>query len=128
MDRKHTPNSLCESQAGILAIKHGINVNVIPKWLRLYRDQPATPSPAFVPLKAAPKRPAEASVIIKLPMAGQLITVKWPASDSEDCAQFIRIVARWRSLLSPVFSVARVYANLRQNGERLCDYSAHILI
>ncbi|MBK3431600.1 MULTISPECIES: hypothetical protein [Pseudomonas] len=40
------------------------------------------------------KRPAEASTIIELPMAGQLITVKWPTSDPEGCAQFIRAVAQ----------------------------------
>jgi transposase-like protein len=57
-----------------VAISHGINANVIRKWLPLYRDQSATPSlPAFVPLKAAPKRPTEMSVTIELPMAGQLI-------------------------------------------------------
>jgi transposase-like protein len=78
-----------------VAISHGINANVIRKWLPLYRDQSATPSlPAFVPLKAAPKRPVEASVIIELPMAGQVITVKWPTSDPEGCAQFIRAVAQ----------------------------------
>lgn len=54
----------------------------------------ATSLPAFVPLKAAPKRPAEASVIIELPMAGQVITVKRPTSDPEDCAQFIGAVAQ----------------------------------
>ncbi|WMY87543.1 transposase [Pseudomonas shirazica] len=78
-----------------VAISHGINANVIRKWLPLYRDQSATtPLPAFVPLKAAPKRPAEASVIIELTMAGQVITVKWPTSDPEGCAQFIRAVAQ----------------------------------
>jgi len=78
-----------------VAISHGINANVIRKWLPLYRDQPAATSlPEFVPLKAAPKRPAEASVIIELPMADQVITVKWPTSDPEGCAQFIRAVAQ----------------------------------
>ncbi|HHG4687907.1 TPA: hypothetical protein ACVFGO_005977, partial [Pseudomonas aeruginosa] len=69
--------------------------NVIRKWMPLYRDQPAAASlPAFVPLKAAPKRPTEAPVIIELPMAGQVITVKWPTSDPEGCARFIRAVTR----------------------------------
>lgn len=78
-----------------VAISHGINANVIRKWLPLYRDQSATTLlPAFVPLKAAAKRPAETSVIIELPMAGQVITVKWPTSDPEGCAQFIRAVAQ----------------------------------
>lgn len=59
-----------------VAISHGINANVIRKWIPLYRDQPAaTPLPAFVPLKAAPKRPVEAAVIIELPIAGQVIIV-----------------------------------------------------
>lgn len=44
-----------------VAISHGINANVIRKWMRLYRDQfAATSLPAFGPLKAAPKRAAEA--------------------------------------------------------------------
>jgi len=78
-----------------VAISHGINANVIRKWLPLYRDQPAAASlPAFVLLKAAPKRSVETSVLIELPMAGQVITVKWPASDPEGCAQFIRAVAQ----------------------------------
>ncbi|HCF2626388.1 IS66-like element accessory protein TnpA [Pseudomonas aeruginosa] len=78
-----------------VAISHGINANVIRKWMPLYRDQPAAASlPAFVPLKAAPKRPTEAPVIIELPMAGQVITVKWPTSDPEGCARFIRAVTR----------------------------------
>ena len=78
-----------------VAISHGTNANVIRKWMPLYRDQPAATSlPAFVPLKAVPKRPAEASVIIELPMAGQVITVKWPTSDPEGCAQFIRAVVQ----------------------------------
>ncbi|MBH3373587.1 IS66-like element accessory protein TnpA [Pseudomonas juntendi] len=78
-----------------VAISHGINANVIPKWMPLYRDQPAAASlPAFVPLKAAPKRPSEMSATIELSMAGQVITVKWPVSDPEGCAHFIRAVAR----------------------------------
>ena len=78
-----------------VAISHGINANVIRKWLPLYRDQPAAASlPAFVPLKAAPKRSVEASVIIELPMAGKVITVKWPISDPEGCAHFIRAFAQ----------------------------------
>jgi transposase-like protein len=42
-----------------VAISHGMNANVILKWLPFYRDKPVTWLPAFVPLKAAPKRPSE---------------------------------------------------------------------
>ena len=73
-----------------VAIRHGINANVIRKWLPLYRDQPPATLPAFVPVRATPKRTAEASVIIELPLGEQSVTVKWPASDPEDGARFVR--------------------------------------
>ena len=76
-----------------VAIRHGINANVIRKWLPLYRDQPPATLPAFVPVRATPKRTAEASVIIELPLGEQSITVKWPASDPEGCARFVRGLA-----------------------------------
>ena len=34
-----------------VAIHHGINANVIRKWLPIYRDQSPTTLPAFVPVK-----------------------------------------------------------------------------
>ena len=73
-----------------VAIRHGINANVIRKWLPLYRDQLPAALPAFVPVRAAPKRSTEASVMIGLPLGEQAITVKWPASDPEGCARFVR--------------------------------------
>ena len=73
-----------------VAIRHGINANVIRKWLPLYRDQLPAALPAFVPVRAAPKRSTEASVMIELPLGEQAITVKWPASDPEGCARFLR--------------------------------------
>ena len=77
-----------------VAICHGINANVIRKWLPLYRDQPPATLPAFVPVRATPKRTAEASVIIELPLGEQSVTVKWPASDPEGCARFVRGLAQ----------------------------------
>ncbi|MBO3067794.1 IS66-like element accessory protein TnpA, partial [Pseudomonas aeruginosa] len=54
-----------------VAIRHGINANVIRKWLPLYRDQLPAALPAFVPLRATPKRPTAASVIIELSLGGK---------------------------------------------------------
>ncbi|MFC3940947.1 IS66 family insertion sequence hypothetical protein [Pseudomonas gingeri NCPPB 3146 = LMG 5327] len=73
-----------------VAISHGINANVIRKWLPLYRDQPPATLPAFVPVKIAPKRPTETSAIVELICGEQTITVKWPSSDPMGCAQFVR--------------------------------------
>ncbi|MGX4729733.1 IS66-like element accessory protein TnpA [Pseudomonas corrugata] len=73
-----------------VAISHGINANVIRKWLPLYRDQPPAAFPAFVLLRATPKWQTEALTIIELPLGEQSITVKWPVSDPESCARFVR--------------------------------------
>ncbi|WP_223481246.1 MULTISPECIES: IS66-like element accessory protein TnpA [unclassified Pseudomonas] len=77
-----------------VAIAHGINANVIRKWLPLYRDQSTSKLPAFIPLKSSPKRPTEGLALIELPLGEQSITVKWPTSDPEGCARFIREHAR----------------------------------
>lgn len=46
--------------------------------------------PAFVPIKSVPKLVTEEMVIISLSMDDKSITVKWPATDSDGCARFIR--------------------------------------
>ena len=76
-----------------VAISHGINANVIRKWLPLHRDEPHATLLAFVPIKVAPTRATELSVIIELPFGEQTITVKWPSSDPEGCARFVRGLA-----------------------------------
>ena len=76
-----------------VAISHGINANVIRKWLPLYRDQPPATLPAFIPVKVSPKKQAELSVIIELPFGEQTITVKWPSADPDGCARFVRGLA-----------------------------------
>ncbi|WP_420916400.1 transposase [Pseudomonas fragi] len=76
-----------------VAISHGINANVIRKWLSLYRDHSPAALPAFVPLGATPKRQTEALAIIELLLGEQSITVKWPTSDPDGCARFVRGLA-----------------------------------
>ena len=76
-----------------VAIGHGINANVIRKWLPLYRDQPPATLPAFIPVKVSPKKQVELSVIIELPFGEQTITVKWPTADPDGCARFVRGLA-----------------------------------
>lgn len=73
-----------------VAISHGINANVIRKWLPLYRDQLPAALPAFVPLRATPKQQTQGLAIIELLLGEQLITVKWPTTDPEGCARFVR--------------------------------------
>lgn len=76
------------------AISHDINTNVIRKWMLLHRNQPTASLPAFITPKASPKQPTEASLIIELTIARQVISVKWSTLDPEGCAQFIRAAAQ----------------------------------
>ncbi|MCP1489706.1 transposase-like protein [Pseudomonas fluorescens] len=77
-----------------IAMRHGINANVVRRWIPLYRDQQAVALPAFIPLKVEPKRKTEALAIIECPLGQQMLTVKWPTSDPEGCARFIRGLAQ----------------------------------
>ena len=45
-----------------VAIHHGINANVIRKWLPMFRDQTPATLPAFVPVQFAHKRATEETV------------------------------------------------------------------
>ncbi|WP_122669946.1 transposase [Pseudomonas viridiflava] len=64
-----------------VAISHGINANVIRKWLPIYGDKPVAPLPAFVRLQPMPKRHADEAVVIELPLGEKSITIKWPISE-----------------------------------------------
>ena len=61
-----------------VAISHGINANVIRKWLPIYRDKPVAPLPAFVPLQPIPKRQADEAVVIALSLGCLLYTSPRP--------------------------------------------------
>lgn len=79
-----------------IAMSHGINPNVVRRWIPLFRDQRILALPAFVPVRVAPTEPKpkdHASAVIELLAGKQLVTVKWPTSDPEGCARFIRGLA-----------------------------------
>src|SRR5471030_1402838 len=77
-----------------ITMTHGINANVVRRWIPLYRDPQAVARPAFIPLKVEPKRKTEALAIIELPLDQQMFTVKWSTSDPEGGARFIRGLAQ----------------------------------
>ncbi len=49
-----------------LALRLGINTNVIRDWLPIYSDQTEALLPAFIPLQTMPRRHAEETVVIAL--------------------------------------------------------------
>ena len=75
-----------------VALLHGINANLVRKWIQLYRDRKPVSLPAFVPLKmeAAPVSPSQGMVSIEIPIGPQTLRMSWPISDPEGCARFVR--------------------------------------
>ena len=75
-----------------VALSHGINANLVRKWIPLYRDADSENLPAFMPLKLEPcvhDRP-EPSIRIDVPSEHGSLVVNWPVNDPEGCARFVR--------------------------------------
>ncbi|MBZ9785824.1 transposase [Pseudomonas sp. REP124] len=79
-----------------VALRHGINANLVRKWIPVYRDGQPPALPAFVPMKLESlKQPGQQQpVSIEIPFGQQKLTVKWPSSDPDGCARFIRELAQ----------------------------------
>lgn len=69
---------------------HDINANVIREWMPLFREQPASALPASLPTRATAKHTTCHAVSIELIFGEHIMILKWPASDPEGCARFIR--------------------------------------
>ena len=78
-----------------VALRHGINANLVRKWIPAYRDRQPPALPAFVPMNLGPRTQSDQqmSVSIEIPFRQQNLTVKWPSSDPDGCARFIRELA-----------------------------------
>lgn len=71
-----------------VALSHGINANLLHKWIRLARARcPSTPT--FLPVMAAPA-PAARSIEIRLQRGEVQATVLWPTSGVPACAAWLR--------------------------------------
>lgn len=75
-----------------VALRHGINANLVRKWISIYRDRQVPALPAFVPLEleTAVATPARQDVArIDISSGQRTVTVNWPISDPDGCARFI---------------------------------------
>ena len=85
-----------------VALAHGLNANMLRKWVidgehRLAAPQPATlppesppmPAPTFVPL-ALPAPVVDGEIRLELQRAGTTVKIVWPASAARDCAAWLR--------------------------------------
>ena len=86
------------SVAGV-ALAHGINANIVHRWLReSARQAPAGPTPAFVAVTldepapvppAYPPSPAEPDIRVEVRRANASIVVKWPLAGGASCAAWL---------------------------------------
>lgn len=75
-----------------VALRHGINANLVRKWIPLYRDRQASALPAFVPLKLeTPVATLARQDVARIDISSgqRTVTVNWPISDPDGCARFI---------------------------------------
>ncbi|MBA6134383.1 IS66-like element accessory protein TnpA [Pseudomonas juntendi] len=80
-----------------VALRHGINANLVRKWIPIYRDRQACALPAFVPLKleTAVATPARQDVArIEISSGQRTVTVNWPISNPDGCARLIRSLSQ----------------------------------
>ena len=83
-----------------VALKHGLNANLVHKWRRSAdRGSPSTRPSArkFVPIALSPVLPAPsatADIRIDLRRGPTSITVSWPIAAADECASWIRELLR----------------------------------
>tara|TARA_R110002167_G_C12170002_1_gene603394 strand:- start:77 stop:439 length:363 start_codon:yes stop_codon:yes gene_type:complete len=79
-----------------IALKHGINTNLVHKWIRTARQRDAAPmAPAFLPVVLpaqpnTPKVPTTDIIRIELPRAGGTVIVNWPVAQADCCLPWLQ--------------------------------------
>ncbi|EPP5101096.1 IS66-like element accessory protein TnpA [Enterobacter hormaechei] len=78
-----------ESSIASVALSHGLNANLVHKWLRIAEAR-AGSEPAFVPLVAAGRTPGTGQPIeLEIRRGSVQVSVRWPASDAITCAAWL---------------------------------------
>lgn len=77
-----------------VAMKHGINANVVHRWRQLAREGQATTPPStrqFVPvaLAAAPAPISTGDIQIQLRRGATALSITWPVAVASDCAAWV---------------------------------------
>lgn len=82
------------SVAGV-ALRHGLNANLVHKWKRLAerRTGGKEPAAAFVPLMVAPQQQSSAKPVeirIEVQRGAGRVVVSWPVEAAGECAAWLR--------------------------------------
>ena len=75
------------SIAGV-ALSHGINANLVHRWIRQTGEHDQPSAPGFVPVMMS--APAGRHIEIRLVRGAVQATVQWPVSEAGACAAWLR--------------------------------------
>jgi len=73
-----------------VALSHGLNANLVHKWLRLATAPPKSNPPAFVPVLASPPGAVGQRIEIRLQRGDVQASVQWPVSAADACGAWLR--------------------------------------
>ena len=85
-----------------IALRHGLNANMLRKWVIDSEGQqartssaepviePLAAAPAFVPLTMPVARPSQADIRIELQRAGTTVTITWPVVAAAELGNWLR--------------------------------------
>ena len=74
-----------------VAQAHGINTNLVHKWIRQSRARAQAGIPSFVPVISPPMMPLpNRHIEIRLQRGEVQATLQWPASEAAACATWLR--------------------------------------
>ena len=81
-----------------VALKHGVNANIVHRWLREHSQGTLTVQPlAFVPVRLTaqpmpprPELPTAPDIRIEIQRSSTTIVVNWPLQGGASCAQWLR--------------------------------------
>ncbi|MHC8339338.1 IS66-like element accessory protein TnpA [Pseudomonas sp. HLT2-19-2] len=81
-----------------VALSHGINANLVHKWIRLQAQTSASLQPAFVPLAlqslASRSDSTPSTICLEIPYPRGTVKVNWPTENAAACATFLRDLLR----------------------------------
>ncbi len=87
------------------ALAHGINANIVHRWLRECAGQPQVGQSGFVPLRLSPSegqlaqldnaadKPGQ-DIRIELRRGTTVVNIAWPVAQASECASWMRELLR----------------------------------
>ncbi|WP_310887337.1 IS66-like element accessory protein TnpA, partial [Pseudomonas savastanoi] len=81
-----------------IALSHGLNANLVHKWIRLQSQKSTALQPAFIPLPVSlagtKSHPSSSNICVEIQHPRGTVKVNWPTENAAACATFLRDLLR----------------------------------